>query len=913
MKLNYPLKDGRLKYFLNAAEHYHINEFPSPELNELQRGGWFPIGMNDFWHAGIHFDGDRPVHAVADGEIVAYRITNNYIQPSDLAQTFDGAKKKNRKFINFPISNNFVLTRHLFKPPEGASFSFYLLYMHLLPHRELSDDQKKYPSIFHQFPVSVKHFDKPDGAGLQLVDGYHLKEIIVMPKGSVVEKLDNRRLPDEIFKRGYSRVRAHVYNTTFTGYADLNNDRHLKQYGDRYLVDTTIHPNPEKTGLNVRIYPIPASAVVDVVPVGAMIYFDESAGEITDEQGILKSFPEPERYKKIKGYRHNGRDYKIDGYIDTHTTYLETKRRYEPEMDGVTCPNDLRIEKGDVLGWSGRDGTADKKRMVHVELFMKTKKDLDALRRYTDAQLKKQTDLDRETLLNLDEAGIISEKEIIQAYIRVDFMCDVSGLVMKSSNGKNRIIKMGIEEAVADKYVAPILRKMVAKHHPEWLPNDKGEKIRERLMEPPYMWPQEKYDAYKELYFDKLGFWDQLEEKPAIEAKEGEYIDSWRKTPQKFPDECYYFHPIKFIEHCKLLEPKIEIETVNKKGKRIPYERVYGLYNDKGERIHRGTLKYGKSVYSDFDLDPNKDYYVWLDESMGTETVPYDNGDYQVFRKFVIEKGDFLTRIYQRLGDPDWETRYQNDYYLKINGDNGPAGSKNVQQHGSPNIVDVGDVYYIPLEKISKEEKSIRTVAYEKETEYETWYVDGWELVTGWTVIPVEGGVTLLSMNTLVYFILETEEETKVYSAQYEMTVQDIKGGMSLNGSVSLSGVYGSKKFEKGTPPFEVAKSYVGPFEILSASTPISPYGFGAGGSIWYDALDKTNGWSGHSIAINWGVDFNTPETAHLIVDYKYVEDSFKDANDSWMAKIRNTPNRIKRYYSKEEINKRLKNAINNR
>ncbi len=532
MRLSYPLKDTRLKQLLNAAGHYRINENPSPELNDLQKGGWFPIGMNDFWHAGVHFDGDRPIHAVADGQIVAYRVTNNYIQPSDLIQTFEGAKKKNRKFIDVPISNNFVLTKHLFKPSGGASFTFYLLYMHLLPHQEVSDDQKKSLSIFHQHPVSVKRFDKPDGAGLQLVDGYHLREIIVMPKGSVVEKLDNSRLPDEIFKLGYSRVKTHAYNATFTGYADLNSDKHLKQLGDRYLVDTTIHPNPEKTGLNVREYPIDSSAVVDVAPFGAMIRFDESAGEITDGHGNLKSFSKPERYKKIKGYRYNDIEYKIEGYIYTHSAYLETKRRYNPEINVVKCLDDLNIEKGDVLGWSGRDGTSDKKKTVHVELFMKTEKDLDGLRKYTDAQLKKNKDLNREPLLNLDEARILSEKEITQAYIRTDFMCDVSGLVRKSSNGKNEIIKMGIEEAVADEEVAPELRKMVAKHPPEWLPIDKDEKIKKRLMEPPYMWPQEKYDAYKELYLEKLAFWDQL---------------------NGFPDEVYFFHPIKFIEHLKLL------------------------------------------------------------------------------------------------------------------------------------------------------------------------------------------------------------------------------------------------------------------------------------------------------------------------------------------------------------------------
>ena len=84
MSLNYPLKSDNLKKWRNATEHYKLNEQGIQEAESHIKGGWFPVGLNNFWHGGIHLDGERPVHAIEDGQIVAYRITDNLILKSDL-------------------------------------------------------------------------------------------------------------------------------------------------------------------------------------------------------------------------------------------------------------------------------------------------------------------------------------------------------------------------------------------------------------------------------------------------------------------------------------------------------------------------------------------------------------------------------------------------------------------------------------------------------------------------------------------------------------------------------------------------------------------------------------------------------------------------------------------------------------
>ena len=73
MKLNFPLKKEDLKGWRNATEHC--------KADLKSTGGWFPVGVNLFYHGGCHIDGNHPVHAITDGRLVAYRVTKKSIDP----------------------------------------------------------------------------------------------------------------------------------------------------------------------------------------------------------------------------------------------------------------------------------------------------------------------------------------------------------------------------------------------------------------------------------------------------------------------------------------------------------------------------------------------------------------------------------------------------------------------------------------------------------------------------------------------------------------------------------------------------------------------------------------------------------------------------------------------------------------
>lgn len=101
------------------------------ENNEKGRGGWYPVGLSQTWHSGIHLHATvgTPVRCIAPGRIVAARFVT---QPDNVKYSFG--------------SPCFVLVRHelrVFKDVKDASAKpedrkggtrtvvFYSLYMHL--------------------------------------------------------------------------------------------------------------------------------------------------------------------------------------------------------------------------------------------------------------------------------------------------------------------------------------------------------------------------------------------------------------------------------------------------------------------------------------------------------------------------------------------------------------------------------------------------------------------------------------------------------------------------------------------------------------------------------------------------------------------------------------------------------------
>ncbi len=107
------------------------------KLNAGGTGGYFPIGLNNAWHGGIHFDGKHTLVAIADGEIVAYRFSNEYSE-----YTKDGKQ--------YRYSNCLVLIKHTYTTPNGASLTFFAHYINCASYNRYDEAQKKKAPVFKQ-------------------------------------------------------------------------------------------------------------------------------------------------------------------------------------------------------------------------------------------------------------------------------------------------------------------------------------------------------------------------------------------------------------------------------------------------------------------------------------------------------------------------------------------------------------------------------------------------------------------------------------------------------------------------------------------------------------------------------------------------------------------------------------------
>ncbi|CAD6514345.1 hypothetical protein ACFQ3P_04475 [Paraburkholderia sabiae] len=120
------------------------------DLARSVAGGVFPVGMNRFWHGGVHLKGTKPVRAVADGTIVAYRLDTDYTV-SALDTLVNGSAPSSPQSKPKPprqLSGSFVLIRHECEKNNGANTlnvnrytgaHFYSLYANLMPAKQLHD------------------------------------------------------------------------------------------------------------------------------------------------------------------------------------------------------------------------------------------------------------------------------------------------------------------------------------------------------------------------------------------------------------------------------------------------------------------------------------------------------------------------------------------------------------------------------------------------------------------------------------------------------------------------------------------------------------------------------------------------------------------------------------------------------
>ncbi len=182
---------------------YHtLSDFT--KLFDQAKSGRYLIGQGYGWHSGVHLTskmlpwgkGLRPIQAMLDGKIVAFRIHSDYQVAAYQDQ-------------EFKYSNNFVLIEHEAVNPEDSEdvFKFHTLYMHIAPPSDIGANSSittRYRLQEARNVRTFKHSDVPTNSGAKKQS---------MSKGTLLEYLyaeEKETHPYQIGKNTYKMIKCRV-------------------------------------------------------------------------------------------------------------------------------------------------------------------------------------------------------------------------------------------------------------------------------------------------------------------------------------------------------------------------------------------------------------------------------------------------------------------------------------------------------------------------------------------------------------------------------------------------------------------------------------------------------------------------------------------------------------------------------
>ncbi|MBL3658993.1 SH3 domain-containing protein [Fulvivirga sediminis] len=364
MNFFYPEKDG------NGEDLKFSNQF-----------GKYLISHFNTWHGGVHIEGaDKPLQAIADGRIIAYRMNREYQTLKDSSDNTNRKPREEKKY-----SNNFILIQHDIEiskeevENEGADdekttvkkkfFTFYSLYNHLLPTSAYYKENKEEIRSGIDVPKFMRYetlkatqeqdYDFPattikglnartlNSAGVTEFRGSRTIKLVIPYGDKVCKVLDEE---GKLIKNG-----SGIKVTYTDGNGDYHDDIYiydrspLEDLGDSYKINTDkdtgkfidyLGFSDEKRierGSRLREEANGDSAVIGLIPKGTIVNVLEKT-EVKIKEG------KETYWAKVEGY---------EGY--THSSNFEVQQEIE-EVDItldkiVAC--DIPIKAGEHIGYTG--------------------------------------------------------------------------------------------------------------------------------------------------------------------------------------------------------------------------------------------------------------------------------------------------------------------------------------------------------------------------------------------------------------------------------------------------------------------------------------------------------------------------------------------------------------------------------
>ncbi|MFK4076408.1 hypothetical protein ACI2KX_22045 [Ectopseudomonas khazarica] len=389
--------------------------------------GYYPLGANGLWHGGVHFDSgtgamldQSEIRCIADGEVIAYRIDQQYPMTPYGAVNQPGSGPAP---VGAKYSTGFVLVKHRLELPpaptpaapateaasvtsegaaetapstpappapvtgesaeaapatsaEGESLTFYSLYMHLLDWAGYqAQTSLKRPAFWGGGVCKVKDNTTDQVLGLNVREYYKVEasdtenypkyqnKLVTLPRGTQVET--GEASPDGKWLKVVSVSPAVAGLAADTGWVFKKEMKPLG--GNKYLVSESVSedvPALEQRGLNVREAASGSSEILAVLLRGARVRISAEGGKYRKLEAIVGGTSVPPLSADA------------DGKLPGHVWLDSLEPQQDPDsnaQDAVhVLPTPYKIKAGELIGHLGvyQDyNQAAASPRLHLEVF----------------------------------------------------------------------------------------------------------------------------------------------------------------------------------------------------------------------------------------------------------------------------------------------------------------------------------------------------------------------------------------------------------------------------------------------------------------------------------------------------------------------------------------------------------------
>lgn len=516
---------------------------------EIGHHGVYPVTFDRRFHCGIHLNPGsqgsgqtEPVRAIADGEVVAYRVCRNAIS--------DGTTDPQTGQPELNSNAGFVLLKHQTDTGDGRTITFYSLYMHLL---DMSSQEQIAPQ-----PNNPPETGSPNALPKWLLDTPEGPDGMVQLGGT--KKVYRK---DMLGYVGQHQGVAHLHFEIFMADTDFtdwfNKTGHKVQIGERNPVQPT---SGDYWGHSYFVISGPQDFVAQPAGMSDTWFPRLTGGSIGEGDTLYVEawFNKGRRYTRAWIDRGNSANVILltpdpvadpyDNSIDSHNN----PKRYEYGLYDramalyPTCPSDgyEMLRFGRIL--SDNPTLSDAACATWIAVPFDENGTLgyvniapDAIKKLSDADFpfftgwqkvdENNTPFNHDGLCGYDELCRLTGVEDPQA---------TSGMVQpleydrNNDDSRNQQLTAYIQstEGVREK-----LRGLVYKARSEWDPSNNDERYKE-LNDPDGFFGKQK-DTNPNGYATFIGFLSKFQ-----------FLDKTKLAGQ----ELWYFHPLAFIRHFRKCE-----------------------------------------------------------------------------------------------------------------------------------------------------------------------------------------------------------------------------------------------------------------------------------------------------------------------------------------------------------------------